>query len=123
MFVVLAGVLTALSLFTCIPMIYPAFIFILLFIIPVVCTLGLIFVISDGYWDWISGILSDGMAAVEIMLKVWIWPEIAGFLFCIVALALLSRDKTKRHTGGIILCILLAIACVLFAVVHLISTK
>ena len=118
-FAIVAGALTACSLFTCVPAVYPAFIFIVLFLIPVVCTLGLIFVINRGYWGWISGILSGGMEAAEVMSKVWIWPEIAGALFCIAAIALYSRDKTKKHTAGMIVCGLFAAACVLFAVLRL----
>ncbi len=120
-FTIAAGLLTVGSLLTCAPIIYPVFIFIFLFIIPVVFTLGFIFVINNGYWDWISGILSGGIDAAVIVSKVWIWPEIAGVLCCIAAIAFFSLDKRKNHTGGIIICALFIPACILFAILRLIS--
>lgn len=100
-------------------MIYPAFVFIFLFIIPVVCTLGLIFVIDKGYWNWVSGILSGGMDAAAVISDIWIWPEIAGALFCAAAIVLFARDKTAKHTAGIAVCVIFALACVLFAFLRL----
>lgn len=114
-----AGVFAACSVLTCVPAVYPALLFLVLVLIPVVCTLGTIFLFYDGYWDSVSSTLSGSAQATEIVQKFWIWPEIAAVALCIAAIALFCRDKTEKHPAGIALCVLFAIVSAIAAVVRL----
>lgn len=86
-----------------------------------ICTLGIIYMISDigKMWTWFDKISSGGMAITNFVYKILPYVSISAFAFCLASVLALTLLNKEKKVGRIVTSSIFAVLTLIIAIFSL----